>query len=136
MECETKDKCAWPWPGPRSHLPYEVFTPHSIHRACFALDRARHAHEEALAIGEAIHHPFVTGWCLADLAADHALAGEWDLAGAYARRALALRNYDHVYPGFARWCETEALLRAGAGEEAAADIAQAESSERFPRGKM
>jgi tetratricopeptide (TPR) repeat protein len=107
-----------------------------FYRALFAIDRARPLHHEALTIAEMLHHPFLTEWSNLELAADCAFAGEWAEAARHARRALELRHYGRVYVGFARWCETAALVRAGDLNDARADIERAASNEQFPRGRM
>jgi DNA-binding SARP family transcriptional activator len=115
---------------------FNLITLGNIFRALFSLERAQQFHREALAIGEALHHPLLTEWSSIELNADCALAGDWDAAALHAHQAIALRNHKQVYAGTARWCETEALLRTGARERAIADFAEAERNERFPRGEM
>ncbi len=37
-------------------------------------------------------------------------------------QALSRRTYQWAYPGFTRWCETEALLRMGNADRAEVDV--------------
>jgi tetratricopeptide (TPR) repeat protein len=121
-----------------SHPPTLVFNLLAlgrIYRAVFAIDEARQLHHEALAIAEMLHHPFLTEWSLVELATDHAFVDEWAEAAHLTRRAIDLRHYGRVYVGFARWCDTEALVRTDLEYLALQDIGQARQHQQsFPRG--
>lgn len=107
------------------HPPILVFNLSALGRAYRALgdlSSARAADLEAHAIGEGLHHPFVTELTAIDLCADYGLAGEWETALGFARAALLVRKYDRLYPGFTRWLETEAFIRAGDLQSARADL--------------
>jgi tetratricopeptide (TPR) repeat protein len=93
-----------------------------VYRALFALEQARALHLEARAIAEALHHPMLLEWAAAELCGDYALDRAWDEAHTHALQALSVRNYGRVYVGFARWYETEALLRGGSIAQAAEDV--------------
>ncbi len=98
----------------------------AVYRAYAALDMACAVHGEALAIGEAMHHPLLCEWSAIELCADAAHAGEWTVAGGFAQQALALRREGRVYVGCSRWLETEALVRMGLYASAVEDLEQAE----------
>jgi hypothetical protein len=97
----------------------------AVYRAHAALDAARATHAEARAIGEAMWHPLLREWSAVELCADAAQAGAWAEAATFAQEALALHRPDRVYVGCVRWLETEALVRAGLRDSAAADLDQA-----------
>lgn len=86
------------------------------------LHDARVAHEEAWQIAEQLHYFMFTEAVADELCADHALVGEWVEAAGYARQASTARQRSIVYVGLIRWYETEALVRAGEAERAAADV--------------
>src|SRR5437870_6177134 len=93
----------------------------AIRRTLGDLDGARAAHEQAWTTPVPDFPPFrelVAG----ELCADAALAGDWSRADEHARAALAVRMYEVLFAGFNRHLETEALLRAGDGDLAAADV--------------
>lgn len=107
------------------HPPILVFNLSALGRSFRALgdlDGARAAHLEAHAISEQLHHPFVGELAALDLCADYALAGEWDKAHEFARARAAVGNYARLYPGFTRFLETEAFIRAGEVDAAEQDI--------------
>jgi hypothetical protein len=94
-----------------------------VHQALYQLSEARTALETATALapGKAIWERLlpVPRWC-----AQHALAGEWAAAATAAREAEALRSKlpsQLTWFDFARYYETEALLRAGDRAQAEAD---------------
>ncbi len=91
-------------------------------RAILALEAARAAHGETLARCESSMPPPYVGWIAGELCADCALAGQWQEAYMYALKALALRDYTILHGGFARWHETEALLRGGSIGQAREDV--------------
>ncbi|MFN8539840.1 MAG: AAA family ATPase [Thermomicrobiales bacterium] len=116
---------------------FNLITLGNIFRALFSPEQAQQFHREALAIGEALHHPLLTEWSLIELNADCALAGDGDAAASHARRAIAIRNHKQVYAGIARWCETEALLHSGEAELAIADIARSrQHPQTLPRSEF
>ncbi len=96
----------------------------AIYRAIQASDLALTAHQEAWSIAARLPQPFVAEWVAAELCADFAQLGQWDAAYEYARQALERRTYQWAYPGFSRWYEVEALLRAGDVDRAASDVLQ------------
>jgi DNA-binding SARP family transcriptional activator len=109
----------------------------AVYRAHAALEAAYAAHREAQAIGEAMRHPFLREWSAIELCADAAQAGAWAEAATFAQEALALRRPGQVYVGCARWLETEALVRAGLRDSAAADLEQtARSTPMYPRMQL
>ncbi|HEY3109054.1 MAG TPA: hypothetical protein VGL23_09895, partial [Chloroflexota bacterium] len=80
-------------------------------------------HEQAWAACEAVGYPLFTELVAAELCADHVALGAWTEAHIAARRALEARSrHPAVYTGLARWCETEALVRAGEVALAADDL--------------
>lgn len=85
----------------------------NIYRAMLALDEARAAHLEVVAVNETMPVRPFSRTIAAELCADCALAGAWDEALAYARQALAARDISLIHSGLNRWFEIEALLRAG-----------------------
>ena len=75
------------------HPPTYVFNLIALgdaHRILYNLEPAIELHQRARAIGEMLRQPLLTEWANAHLAADYALAGDWDEAYAAATRALAL----------------------------------------------
>jgi tetratricopeptide (TPR) repeat protein len=68
---------------------------------------------------------FFVEWVLAELCALHAIAGEWEPAHEYARKALE-SHWDPSLPpmGLTGWHETEALFRGGDGDLARAEAAR------------
>ncbi|GAC1533521.1 MAG: hypothetical protein NVS2B7_00760 [Herpetosiphon sp.] len=92
----------------------------SVYRTMFALDAAREAHLEALALdGHMPGHPF-RALIAGELCADYALAQSWNTAHQYALRAGAASNRSLLYLGFLAWFEVEALLRGG--DQVAAEV--------------
>ena len=95
------------------------------YRALFALDEARAAHGEALALAQMLRHPFLIEWAAAQACADESVAGNWSQAYAHAEQVLAIRAVDPTLKAFAAltlWHETEALVQAGEIERATADV--------------
>ena len=90
-----------------------------VYRAVLALDKARAAHEKALAFHSEIKSLSLSRTSAAELCADCALAGAWPEAASYALQAM-----EPQMPVFLlcsrlqRWYEIEALLRAGEVEQA------------------
>jgi DNA-binding SARP family transcriptional activator/tetratricopeptide (TPR) repeat protein len=89
-----------------------------VYRAILVLDKARAAHEKALAFHRKINSLPLSRTSAAELCADCALAGAWSEAASYALQAME----PHM-PVFLlcsrlqRWYEIEALLRAGEVEQ-------------------
>jgi DNA-binding SARP family transcriptional activator len=109
----------------------------AVYRAHAALEAAYAAHREAQAIGEAMRHPLLREWSAIELCADAAQAEAWAEAATFAQEALTLRRPDRVYVGCARWLETEALVRAGLRDSAAADLEQtARTTPMYPRMQL
>ena len=96
----------------------------SAQRRLGAPSAARAAHAEAWSICEQVRYPVFTELVAAELCADCGAAGEWEEACRHARDALAARSHPALDAGFTRWWETEALLRAGEADLAAADLAR------------
>jgi DNA-binding SARP family transcriptional activator len=103
-------------------LVFNLLTLGAIYRALFALEAAHTTHLEAKRIADGLRQPFVSEWVVTELCADYVLAGNWVEAHRYAQQARSLRNYKMAYPGFTRWCETEALVQGGDAEQAAEDL--------------
>lgn len=94
----------------------------NVSRAMLALEAARAAHSETLARCESFMPPPYVGWIAGEPCADCALAGQWQEAYTYALKAAAARDYTTLHGGFARWHETEALLRGGSTEQAREEV--------------
>ena len=112
-----------------------LMTVGAIHRALFQVTQARLAHQEALETNRTLPSQRYTSYCFAELCADEAVAGAWEEAYNYAKRALAVRDpHVLIWAGSPRWLETEALVRAGDIKEAQDDVlrfsAQAQSHRR------
>jgi len=95
----------------------------NVHRALGSVDVAIGHHREALDINNSLAYPPRTELVSTVLCADLAVAQDWPRAAEHAREALLARDPSILYTGFYRWYETEALLRAGAEEEASDDLA-------------
>jgi hypothetical protein len=94
-----------------------------IQRAIGAIDAALAAHREAEVRAESMHFPLFSEHIAAELCADYAALGDWAQAAKQARRALAARaQHSACYVGRTRWCETEALVRAGELAQAVDDV--------------
>ena len=94
-------------------LIYSLIQLGAAHRTLLNLDAARTAHLEAMALSGSLVSSPLKEASASELCADHALAGSWDEAHAYAQQALLVRDYTFPYQLFTRWHETEALLRGG-----------------------
>ncbi|MDQ3638733.1 MAG: AAA family ATPase, partial [Actinomycetota bacterium] len=93
----------------------------NAYQALLALEEAREAYEEALAVAEATASPKWKAFVAPHLCANRALANDWGGAHAYAKEAVAAREEMPaalIWMDFERHYETEALLRGG-GEELA-----------------
>jgi tetratricopeptide (TPR) repeat protein len=94
----------------------------NIYRALLALDAARAAHGEALALSASLGTRLFAQIIAAELCADCVLADDWAEASTYAHQTLATGHASSIYAGLTRWHMTEALLRAGANAVATEDV--------------
>jgi tetratricopeptide (TPR) repeat protein len=88
----------------------------NAYQALLALEEAREAYEEALAVAEAAASPKWKAFVAPHLCANRALAGDWEEAHAHAREAVAAREEMPtalIWMDFERHHEVEALLRGG-----------------------
>jgi len=101
---------------------FNLLTLGNIQRALFSLPEACTAHLEALAINATLPPRPVSEPIFSELCADYALTEKWVEAHAYARQALAARDYEVLVNAMNRWSETEALIRGGDIELAEEDL--------------
>ncbi len=95
----------------------------AVQRTVMALEPARETLLEALAESTEKDLTGYVDWVLAELCALHALSGDWGQAQVYARQTLQAREDESLLPmGLTSWYETEALLRAGDGDLARAEV--------------
>jgi tetratricopeptide (TPR) repeat protein len=97
----------------------------NAYQALLALEEAREAYEEALAVTEAAASPKWKAFVAPHLCANRTLAGDWEGAHTYAREAVAAREEMPaalIWMDFERHHETKALLRGGAEEMAREDV--------------
>jgi hypothetical protein len=96
-------------------------------RAWFDLSAAVVSHQEALAVAQASPSPLIQAMlgesAAGELCADYALLGAWSEAAAAARLAISLRRSGHYQFTLSRPYQTQALVRAGETDRAAADVA-------------
>ena len=97
----------------------------NAYQALLALEEARAAYEEALAVAEATASPKWKAFVAPHLCANRALANDWEGAHAYAKEAMTAREEMPaalIWMDFERHYETEALLRGGDEELARKDV--------------
>ncbi len=122
------------------HFQRFLITLGNIHQALQQWDEAKAALEEAEAMAEKLDLGPLRVPALSRLCMHYALAGEWEAAGRYAEKALALRtshNAALILMDFYFHFETEALLRGG-DERRARSIVQrlGERLEPYPRYRI
>jgi tetratricopeptide (TPR) repeat protein len=95
----------------------------NVCRANLALEAAKVAHSEALALCEGSMPPHYVGWIASELCADCVVAEQWQQAYTYALKAAAARDPTILsLGGTARWYEIAALLRGGSADQAREEV--------------